>query len=859
MKRLISLLGFLFYCSHLAFAKPVDAKRAKAFAKQFIQIDEEDLRATNSNFNQQAKAYYIFNAKADKGFVIVSGEDRLPLLVGYADQGHIDQKHFPPQLKALLKHYEARVQTVRQTNEESLRAKKPFIHKPKAIVRPLVKALWGQEKPFNDLAPEMHDGVRAVAGCVATATAQIMYYHKWPKKGRGSFSYYPQVYGKELSVDFSKSSYEWSKMMDIYPIKYSQDFNGVIKVEPRYTAEAGKAVAKLMYDLGVSVSMEFNTNARGGSSSSTFIMAQSLNKYFDYTARNFNRDHTSYDHFIKIIKRELKAKHPLMLSGGSRNSGHAWVVDGFDENDYLHCNWGWTGIANGFYSLDFMVPAQIGVGAGLGRYNENQSIIILQPNKKGVQKTISPILKLAILQDGKIAYTGRRGQYVSNHLNFSMSKFGNFDVKDFKGSIALGIYKPNGEFIETQGAYHQVLLGSSKYYKQVETSIYLGNYASAKYLIRLLCKQEGSKDWQMMEGSNTLKVEIKNGRFYVIEDNSDLKLRLAEAPKEVAPSYTNSVGASSLVIENLSNQIIEPNIGLKLINKESGQVHRMKLEQIKLHRFETKRFQISYDLSRLPSLEAGDYDLSFEVYAIEAGQEVAKAIENTFGSYPVRVLDRAKNPMLRCKELSIKQGSEPWESDHITPEVLKGSVMILQPILQNIGAKDFNGTLTYRLKNLSDGSFTDLETTEAVRLNVREESAPRDFTLVLDLSKLDLRDGAYELHLQANENGKSVDVWSPRLKRYTFLWEINQTVGLNLAPEEAKLEVYPNPVQRDLHIRGAYQELAIYSLQGERLMFIKDNANKRVETLDLSQLSQGIYILRLRGAKAWETFRIYKR
>ncbi|HEX7415114.1 MAG TPA: T9SS type A sorting domain-containing protein, partial [Bacteroidia bacterium] len=31
---------------------------------------------------------------------------------------------------------------------------------------------------------------------------------------------------------------------------------------------------------------------------------------------------------------------------------HTWVCDGFDDNDYLHMNWGWGGFCNGYYSIN---------------------------------------------------------------------------------------------------------------------------------------------------------------------------------------------------------------------------------------------------------------------------------------------------------------------------------------------------------------------------------------------------------------------------------------------------------------------------------------------------------------------------
>ena len=39
---------------------------------------------------QEAEPYYIFNAPEDKGFVIVSGDDRAKKILGYSDKGTFD-------------------------------------------------------------------------------------------------------------------------------------------------------------------------------------------------------------------------------------------------------------------------------------------------------------------------------------------------------------------------------------------------------------------------------------------------------------------------------------------------------------------------------------------------------------------------------------------------------------------------------------------------------------------------------------------------------------------------------------------------------------------------------------------------
>ena len=47
--------------------------------------------------------YYIYNRGAQGGFVIVSGDDRYPELIGYAYEGHISREDIPESLSGFLR------------------------------------------------------------------------------------------------------------------------------------------------------------------------------------------------------------------------------------------------------------------------------------------------------------------------------------------------------------------------------------------------------------------------------------------------------------------------------------------------------------------------------------------------------------------------------------------------------------------------------------------------------------------------------------------------------------------------------------------------------------------------------------
>ena len=59
--------------------------------------------APSGEVGSEDKAYYLFDNGGDNGFVIVSGDDRLPEVIGYATHGMLSEDNMPVQLKSLIR------------------------------------------------------------------------------------------------------------------------------------------------------------------------------------------------------------------------------------------------------------------------------------------------------------------------------------------------------------------------------------------------------------------------------------------------------------------------------------------------------------------------------------------------------------------------------------------------------------------------------------------------------------------------------------------------------------------------------------------------------------------------------------
>ncbi len=208
-------------------------------------------------------------------------------------------------------------------------AKKPTKHEHS--VDPLLTSCWGQGCYHNEACPIDSLGPcdHASAGCVAIAMAQILYYHKYPLTGEGEISYNCSPYGI-LSANFGETTYHWDEMADTLH-------------------DSNPAVAQLIYHCGLAVNMHYSAHE----SYSSFAMANNaFRQYFGLPTTIIHyRTHYDNESWKQLIKRDLDNHLPVYYRGISSLGGHAFVCDGYDTNGMYHFNFGWDGVADGYYNL----------------------------------------------------------------------------------------------------------------------------------------------------------------------------------------------------------------------------------------------------------------------------------------------------------------------------------------------------------------------------------------------------------------------------------------------------------------------------------------------------------------------------
>ena len=211
-------------------------------------------------------------------------------------------------------------------------------------VDPILQDSWYQDTPNNNMCPLDKDGKRCLVGCVATAMTQVMHYWEWPRKGTGSYEYVDvKGCGQKLSANFGEHSYDWPNILDHYK-------------EGQYTSAQADAIALLSSDCGIAVNMIYGAETSGTRS---IYQPIALANYFDYDRgiQMLFRDFYSLEEITLILKKELAAGRPVLAAGGNNVRSHAFVIDGYDENDWFHLHVGNPdNEEDGWSYLPYMVP-----------------------------------------------------------------------------------------------------------------------------------------------------------------------------------------------------------------------------------------------------------------------------------------------------------------------------------------------------------------------------------------------------------------------------------------------------------------------------------------------------------------------
>ena len=535
MKKLNILISFLVFFAHFLFGKPVAVSDAEKVAQNFIKSHVVFQKETRIVYRHEEKQiwtdqsspvlYYIFQTEP-AGFILIAGDDDVFPLLGYSAEGNFDPENIPVNVRKWLEMYKKEISYVitnKIAGNEAINDEwKKYLSEPAdrtvigLAVEPLVKTKWNQSPFYNAMCPG-----GSPTGCTATATAQVMKYWNHPAKGSGFHSYNHTNYGT-LSANFGNTTYQWASMPDV-------------------VNSTNNAVATLMYHVGVSMDMNYSPQG-----SNAYVISYNgqiensaegaLKKYFGYkpTLKGIEKKNYTDAHWINLLKTELDQNRPVIYAGFSQTVGHAFVCDGYDNNQFFHFNWGWGGAYDGYFTLTSLNP-----GSTYNFVSNQQMITGIEP--VATTQTYSLKLNEKVKVSPSPMTFGHEFTVKTNILNSGGGLF--------NGDFCAAVFDDSWNFIDyVEIKTNLTLTGNSSF----PTSLVFSNTGllsmlPGNYYIGIYYKPQGASEWQRVADNGT-NVNFVSHRVYFA---ADIELY---TDMTVTPGINELVqGKSAKVVVNVVN------------------------------------------------------------------------------------------------------------------------------------------------------------------------------------------------------------------------------------------------------------------------------------------------------------------
>jgi len=621
------LILTLLFSATANYADNVDFNAALRIARTYVNISKKAAKnlKTRAAATITQQPYYVFNDDTGKGFVVVAGDDKMGEVLAYSHEAFIDMANLNPEARYLFDSYRQVYEELGKNKGLTTRAKTAT--KATDDVQPLLKSKWGQDYPYSKQT-------QYVTGCVATAVAQVMYYHKWPAQGKGQESYKVTFDNTVRSADFTKSHYDWDNMLP--------DYN-----RRNVTTKQEDAVALLMNDVGIATNMQYTDRISGTQS---YMAERALRNYFDYDAALVTRANEGVDNLIEIVKKELRNGFPLYISGDSRSGGgHAWVCDGFDKEDMFHMNFGWNGQANGYYSLATLSVTSTGseFNGAQHSFNRGLHVIAIHPNKPNTPKIDddiayqSPTIKFN--NDGMMTFVGDAPTTTSDAAKVMFTGFVNYANAVLVGDIGLGIYDQEGKLVKVTpyGQDGRKIFSKERFVfndgewvsggvindKVTFTLDFKalpdGTYSLCPIAARML--EDGTLGaWARMKTAPRIVMKVENSKITYLElPTEEPAFLLTTEPELDNKVMLGEPNVLRLNIRRLDANIFYGTVKVELINNENKVVYTTETAgTVDFDAFNTKRVRLPFNLP---------YDIASGTYHLRT------TITNTDNiSYPVR-------------------------------------------------------------------------------------------------------------------------------------------------------------------------------------------------------------------------------
>ena len=810
MKRTLLLVLTAFSNILLANAEPITKARALSIATKYInnpKLSNDTPKTRSSQANEQP-AYYIFTNPNDKKFVIISGESKLNEVVGYGDKMTENPNDQPPYFKLFLKEYERVVKEVR-AKATTTTPQRPIKRK----VEPLLTCKWSQYDPFNKYTP-LSNGQHTPTGCVATATAQVMFYNKWPKNR-------PQDYIASTGDDAKKSAtYWWDEMKNT--------------TNEMRTEQSRQAVGVLMYDIGKAVHMRYYIK---GSDSNLQRACNALRDKFDYTVRYLDKNFLPANDFLNEVMQEISDGYPVLVVGGP----HAFVYDGYDEQGLIHTNWGWGGENDGYFDINIVTLNVSGFALNSGTFWDDISVVFAHPNDgkatpfKDIERGLDARTTTSLTIDKTEANRSESFSAKIEKLGSYSSVKGELGV--FTGKVALALYNEKNErvkiFDSTAGDQTWASIFTAMSFDVADINfkgIADGNYRLVPVFSEMLdTKTKEHGDWKPINHANEIEVKLTPNAVQLNTNNPKDVVVIEKAPSLLAPYYEGSgfKGAFSFTMYNPGREEVRGELVMTLTNQETKKEYNGYLltpnvvaQRLGRTTFVINMLPLYYNKPSIGNLPRGKYDVKLSIKANRKGTEVEIPIDMK-EPFEIEVIPYVNNGNIELTFLDYYADGE--YANYSTFQLNKIKNISLQVHSKVSGYQirnGYRGPIHYRLLDLTSNKWIDLGTINNVYLPCDADNNAAQTRITFAASQLE-PNHSYEIHLELERNGQRQDTWNPQVLRNVFntISDLNTPTGINSVNNNQNSAKHIFTLQ-GIRLSKTWEELpaGIYIIDGKKVI-----------------------------------------
>ena len=305
----------------------------------------------------------VVNFADNQGFVILTDKKDSPDIIAVSDKGNIDINNIDnPSLKLFVDNAaEALAGKPVKPNDTiienpmDLRMYEDVITRDTIYnIEPMISVMWGQGSPYNRFCPIIGN-FRTYTGCGPIAVAQVMTHYR-----------YPNSFVWDLDGTTTTIPLDWTMIN-----KHVTSGVGVLPGECNDDTATHNVIGKLVRKIGDIMNADYTETG----TITTILDVDRVLKYYGYTTtfvgRNSSVEPVSFDGSSIWILNSSS-------SDQGRDSSHMFIVDGrkyiryHQEGhiidpyiippqvieivneyttyfDYIHINWGWDGLSNGYF------------------------------------------------------------------------------------------------------------------------------------------------------------------------------------------------------------------------------------------------------------------------------------------------------------------------------------------------------------------------------------------------------------------------------------------------------------------------------------------------------------------------------